>query len=729
MSERVLQVRFVGNTSDLAGNIEGVQGKFGVLAKGVAAAGAAVGVGLVAAGKGLLDIGATFDSMSDTIRTQTGATGAQLDSMVASAKNVGTQVPSSFEDVGAAVAGLNQRLGITGPNLESMAAQVLDLSRLTGTDLTGNIEGLTRLFGDWGIKTEDMSGSMDKLFVVSQKTGVGVTKLSESMTQFGAPMRQLGFSFDQTAALLGKFEKEGVNAELVMGAMRKSLGKMAKAGEDPITTFARISESIKAAGSTMEANKIAVEMFGAKAGPDMAAAIREGRFAIDDLLGAMGGSSGAIRSASADTADFAEQWQILKNKVFVALEPVAARVFGMVNQKMSQLADWFNQNQASIQSFVGALGAGFGGLLTAVGTIVGALVSFGLAVATATGWVRDHWVVAMLIALPLLLLFGPHLIALGVTATISMAKVGLAWLMSAGTATVAAATHSLALLGTVGKFGVLAVAAMASMLRVAAAWALSGAAAVAGAALGIAMMVAMVARFAWMGVQALIHGARVAAGWVLAMGPVGWVIATVIGLVALIVANWDRIVGATEGLRNRVVSIFWAVIDFIKGIPGAIMRALGNLASLLYNSGTALVDGFLNGIKARWNSLVSWVKQGMANLRNLWPFSPAKTGPFSGRGYVTYSGRALTADFAASIRRGIPNVISAARRVISAAKGGLDARITGTGVSSVELGAARAPVAHVVVDSAGSRIDDVITAILRQALRSEGLDATVVGGI
>ena len=44
-------------------------------------------------------------------------------------------------------------------------------------------------------------------------------------------MRLMGFSFQDTAALLAKWEKEGVNAELVMGSLRIAAGKFAKDGK------------------------------------------------------------------------------------------------------------------------------------------------------------------------------------------------------------------------------------------------------------------------------------------------------------------------------------------------------------------------------------------------------------------------------------------------------------------------------------------------------------------
>lgn len=110
-------------------------------------------------------------------------------------------------------------------------------------------------------------------------------------------------------------------------------------------------------------------------------------------------------------------------------------------------------------------------------------------------------------------------------------------------------------------------------------------------------------------------------------------------------------------------------VDYIAGLPGRAVNALGNVGSLLYNAGTALVSGFIQGIAAWWPNLTSWVSQGLTNLRALFPFSPAKRGPFSGRGYVSYSGKALTADFATAIGRGMPGVVNAVRDLVTAASG------------------------------------------------------------
>src|SRR5690606_23468729 len=61
------------------------------------------------------------------------------------------------------------------------------------------------------------------------------------------------------------------------------------------------------------------------------------------------------------------------------------------------------------------------------------------------------------------------------------------------------------------------------------------------------------------------------------------------------------------------------------------------------------------------------------SIRNLFPFSPAKEGPFSGTGYTTFSGAALTRDFADSIAAGGVRAVAAARGVAAGVHSALSA--------------------------------------------------------
>ena len=137
-------------------------------------------------------------------------------------------------------------------------------------------------------------------------------------------------------------------------------------------------------------------------------------------------------------------------------------------------------------------------------------------------------------------------------------------------------------------------------------------------------------------------------------------------------------------VKDAAVDKFNDLVDWVKGVPERITKALGNLGDLLTKSGKALVDGFLDGIKGAWDTLVNWVKKGMTQLRGLWPFSPAKYGPFSGRGYVTYSGKAIGEDFAASLSDQQRNVRSGALDIVNAAAQAF------AGMSSIDIGQALA---------------------------------------
>ena len=92
---------------------------------------------------------------------------------------------------------------------------------------------------------------------------------------------------------------------------------------------------------------------------------------------------------------------------------------------------------------------------------------------------------------------------------------------------------------------------------------------------------------------------------------------------------------------------------------------------------------------------VGWVGDqvsgALSQIRSLFPFSPAKRGPFSGHGYTTYSGRALMEDFGASIARAGASAVSAAMGVMSDVSAAFRADGTAQfGVGAYGLGAAGA---------------------------------------
>ncbi|HEX2986102.1 MAG TPA: phage tail tape measure protein [Caproiciproducens sp.] len=313
-----------------------------------------VTVPILATGADLLKLASSFEEAEDKIRAGTGKTGTALNNLMNDFKSVYSSVPTSMDETSEAVTGLSQRLNLSGQPLQDISKQVLRLTKLTGTDLATVIQSSSRMLQDAGVKQQDYAKVLDYTYKVHQQTGVGLDVLQQEMAQFGSPLRQMGFDWQTSAAMLGKFEKEGVNTDLVVGSLRIALGKMAKAGvKNPAQAFEVMVKQIKNAGTAGKANALALQYFGAKAGPDMAAAIREGHLDLDGLLKTLKSSPDTINKAAAATVTPMERLKILGHQIQVALEPAANSLLTAAEKfepmvtkmvgKVKEFADWLSK--------------------------------------------------------------------------------------------------------------------------------------------------------------------------------------------------------------------------------------------------------------------------------------------------------------------------------------------------------------------------------------------------
>ncbi|MFI8104701.1 hypothetical protein [Streptomyces sp. NPDC086023] len=119
---------------------------------------------------------------------------------------------------------------------------------------------------------------------------------------------------------------------------------------------------------------------------------------------------------------------------------------------------------------------------------------------------------------------------------------------------------------------------------------------------------------------------------------------------AIISRAQDAATRAHAAIQSGVDS----AVRTLSSLPGRARGALSGLGSTLYNAGRSLVGGFVNGIHSMLGAVQSAANAVVSTARRFFPFSPAKEGPFSGRGWTLYSGQALAQGFAAGIesRRG-----------------------------------------------------------------------------
>lgn len=92
------------------------------------------------------------------------------------------------------------------------------------------------------------------------------------------------------------------------------------------------------------------------------------------------------------------------------------------------------------------------------------------------------------------------------------------------------------------------------------------------------------------------------------------------------------------------------LVSLVRGLPGRVTSALGNIGSLLRSKGVALVQGFISGIKSMIGNVKSAAKSVVTAVTDFLPGSPAKTGPLSGKGYVLKRAQRFMGDFSKGVK-------------------------------------------------------------------------------
>ncbi|PSJ29829.1 hypothetical protein B7P34_04785 [Streptosporangium nondiastaticum] len=546
------------------------------LRSGLSKLGAAVvGIGIGAALMGGINQAMEQGKVEGKLRAQLGSSGpvAAQYGKAAGALYSGAIV-DSVEDGAEVLKGIAQN-GLLPPEatqsqIQTMGRKVADTASVMGEDVSKVSRAVGTMMKNGLAKSADEA--MDVL-VRGTQTGTNAAEdLLDTFSEYPTEFRQLGLDAQTSMGLLSQGLKGGArDADVVADALKEFTLKAQgmddttkKAYEDLSLSGEKMQEVFQkggpAAGKAFEEvitklrgvqdpakkSQIALGLFGTKF-EDMQQAI----YALDpahavEALGKVKGATDKAGDAMRDNAS-------TKIEVFKrALEQKAVNLIGgKVIPIVEKLADW----------------VGAGGL--------------GKAYSSTKNFIQEHSTALSVAAGVITLVMLPTLLELATQAGATTVAVVTGWITQ-GTAGIAAGARFLAVNSLIiGGWAVQGAAAAGAALRVVGAWVL-------------------------MGTQATIQGLRMAAAWLLAMGPIPLIIAAVVGLVVLIVANWDKIVSATsaawdwvwnkikgvgqflvdlflnftlvgiiishwESIRSGTARVWTAVVDWIKGIPGRIV--------------------------------------------------------------------------------------------------------------------------------------------------------------
>ena len=560
--------RQIETEGDRAGQTLGQRMRPGLtraLGAGIAIGGAALAGAAAVGTKGVIEL----DNAMADYQATTGATAEQtaIAAETTEALFRGNLGVDSYAEAAAAQAALRTNLGLTEDQIDDVAGSFVDYARITGQDVTGAIEGVDDILDAWNMDASESGSIMDQLIASNQKYGGSVEGNADVLGRLAPQLRAANMGLDDGVGLLNLFAASGIDASKAPQALTQALSKV----ESPEQLQQMITD-IAATEDEFERARLATDLFGSRAGPQLAAALDEGTFSLGDYAIGAEAAAGTTETA-ADALDDsfgrkAELW--IRN-----IQGMATDLVQGLGPGIGGLAT----TAAVAAPALGTLGSKLGGLATQIGPkLLGGLLGLGPVVAgagTAVGTAFSAAASAVIAAWPLILI---GLVVAAIVALVMNPELR-AKALEVGGAIVRFIGEALgALVGILGN--------VLSTIGGWVGW-------VVGVLGSIPGRVA-----AWVG-QLIGQAVNAGAGVVSTIaGAVGNVVSFVLGIPGR-VAGWiGGLIGgaasAAAGFVGRIAGMVGDVIGTILGLPG---RVIGGLADGFASMGRAAVDAFLGFIR------------------------------------------------------------------------------------------------------------------------------------
>lgn len=157
----------------------------------------------------------------------------------------------------------------------------------------------------------------------------------------------------------------------------------------------------------------------------------------------------------------------------------------------------------------------------------------------------------------------------------------------------------------------------------------------------------------WNGIKSLVSGA------------INAVFSTISSVISSIQSAWNSAWSSVKsffsdiwnGIKSAASDGVSAVYNTVTTIKDKILGFFSGAGSWLVESGRSILNGLKDGIMGAIGSVTSTISGALKGIRDLFPFSPAKEGPFSGHGWVLYSGISIAEALGEGFARAVPGAV------------------------------------------------------------------------
>ncbi len=203
-------------------SMKALKTSFEIATTELAAAFTAINVPIVGAMKSF----AAFDDTMRMVQAVTGATGKAFDTLTEQAKRLGRETSFTASEVSAGMLALG-RMGLNTDEIGAAIQPMMNLARVTGTDLAQAAEIAANNMRVFGMTSEDMTQISDILSVTANSSAQTLTDLGEALKMAGPHAKRAGADLKDTAASIGILANMGIRGSLAGTALGKSYKKLA----------------------------------------------------------------------------------------------------------------------------------------------------------------------------------------------------------------------------------------------------------------------------------------------------------------------------------------------------------------------------------------------------------------------------------------------------------------------------------------------------------------------
>ena len=584
---------------EVESRLEGMNGKAIAVGASVAAAGAAITVGAVHAGKALINMGDAYNSTMGDLQAKTGATAAEMEGLSDAVEGVyaDRNLGEDMIQVADAIAIARQQTGLMGQDLESITADAIMLQDTFDYDVNESVKAARALMQNFGI---DGHTAMNYIAESTQKGLDYSGELLDTISEYSVQFAKVGMDADdmfnimQTGADNGAwkldtlanavkefsvasidgsettkeaFEALGYDADEVMSIF-------AKGGEDANVAFNTILNDLISMDDEVARDAIGVSLFKTTwedLGVEALASLTD----VTDATYLAGDALGEINTVKYDTIGQAIQG--VQRQLEVQLAPAGSAAA----QRLAEMSPQITESLKTVSPYIEDLAVKFSDVLVdGIDLAIAALI-----------WCSQN------------------------TDTLKAAAVGLGIVF----ATFSAAKMITSIHNAVAAFSLLRAAHLKEKAETIYLQALYAKDAVVKGASTAATVAQTAATGAWNVVAGIGTAVTSAFGAAMAFltSPIGLVILAIgalIGIGVLLYKNWDTVkmyaVQLGTFLSGVWNSISTAVGNFINGIKEKFLSGFSALVGIVkapINGVISLINGAINGINGISVDIPDWV--------------------------------------------------------------------------------------------------------------------------